>query len=508
METFDQQYVRRYRQHIPFYKSNYPFEDRRVYWHHQRSLCDSGCIFGIPVVQSQYIMFVLEDDAPTDVGLIFSGVSQNTTVELCCLQDGDTDVCPAWSLPTSDQKQFSEYKICVIDGEPVQFNYMRIKVPSNADCGLHYLKITAYGGTANERKWYSQPVYIYEPSDVINRKLIKLNIDDPCNIGGINFSEIYQGWGDPQYIEGYDVYLPDGVATAFVEEVTDSEFEEDGKGNEILQYEKVQYRYEFDTNLVPEFFAEFIKEITHTKNNYISIPDNQKTHKFKIGNAETSMTPDGDGCFLNVNVRYTVNVVVHDACCADDPCECPQDNVLTAISYTTDQVDAEASVDIGDTYIVPNNGSAGPNPDWKVHDNEIAVWNGTGWDYSPSNPGTYVYVEDAGDYYIARGIGNVWEPQDAFIENIVDVLGPNCLYNLTGVIPSGTWVKVQISVSGSGVWSDLNNGDFYTLSDLLSGVEIYIGTAGNWDIRLVHMNIGCSLSNSPSFNLVTSENCL
>ena len=127
--AIDNQYVRRYRQHIPFYKSDFPFQDRRIYWHHRRCLCDPDCIFGIPVVRGQYLMFVVEDDSPTGEDIIPLGASQNSTIELCCLDDGDLSDCPDLSLVEVQGQTFYSHRNCMIDGLPIQFNYFRIKVP-------------------------------------------------------------------------------------------------------------------------------------------------------------------------------------------------------------------------------------------------------------------------------------------------------------------------------------------------------------------------------------------
>ena len=505
MALIDNQYVRRYRQHIPFYKSDFPFEDRRIYWHHRRCLCDPDCVFGIPIVEDQYLMFEFEDDSPTGVTVDPFGASANAAVTLCCLNEGDADVCIPLTLVDNSQS-FAEHKVCVIDGSPIQFNYLRFQLPEIDNCGIYYLKITAYSGV-NERIFYSQPVEYYSTGKARDYKLVMLNINDKCTIGGINWAEVYQGWGDDDFIDGFEVYLPRQVAAAFVEEVSDEEVEEDGKGNEIKIFEKTDWRYQFDTGFVPDHFAEIIKELSHTDNNSITIPDRQASHKFKIGRSATTMTSDNDGCYMNVNVNFLVNTYSSDACCQVDNCECPADNSIQAISYTTNQDDAEVSPTEGDTYLVPNNGPAPNNPDWSTRDNEIAVWNGTDWDYTNNTIGLYAYVDDASDYYLSRGVGDVWTPNDALITNIVEVGGGSCTITVTAVIPLMTWAKIQISPAGAGTWTDMN-GVYYSLSEWQSTKNFSVGIAGNYDFRLVHLDIGCGLDPSPIFNFTTTESCV
>ena len=497
----DQQYIRRYRQHIPFYKSNYPNPDRRVYWHHNRCLCDPDCIFGIPVVVGQYLMFEFEDPDPTGLTVNPFGASSNTRIELCCISDGDSSDCPDLVM-TQAQLQLASHRNCIIDGSPIQFNYLRFQFPAGTNCGLHYLKIVAYEGTSNERIFYSQPIEVFTASDATVKKLVKLNINDSCSIGGIQWSEIFGGWSS---IDGYEVYLPWETAAAFVQEVSDEEVEEDGKGNEIQVFEKTDWRYQFDTGFVPDHYAEIIKEITHTDNNSITIPDRQAKHKFCIGRESSTMTPDGDGCLLNVNMTFLTNTYSSDACCDDDPCECPKDNAITAISYTTDQDVAELAPDLQDTYLIPNIAPIGVNPDWNGKENQIAVWNGSGWDYSPNSIGLYVTVDDAGDCYLSLGVGNEWVPNDAYITNIVEL--PLCQITITGVIPLITWAKVQISVAGLGVWSDIDS-IYYDSSQWQAGQTFSVPVANNYDFRLVHLNIGCGLQNSPIETFLTTNTCI
>jgi len=451
----------------------------------------------------QYLMFCVEDDAPTGVTPNPFGVSSNTEFTLCCLDEGDNDACLPLNL-VADQVSLAEHAVCVIDGNPIQFNYYRFIVPEEQNCGIYYIKITAYVGTPQERVFYSQPIEIYSPEKARQYKLLKLNINDTCSVGGINWSEIFPGWN---FIDGLEVYLPRDVSSSFVEEVSDEEVEEDGKGNEIKIFEKTDWRYELDTGFVPDHYAEIIKELSHTNNNSITVMDRQADHKYNIGRARTTMTPDGDGCYLNVNVNYLVNTYSSDSCCDTQECECPSDNSIQAISYTTDQVDAEISVNEGDTYLVPNLGAVGPNPDWNVQDNNIAVWNGSDWDYSPNTIGLYAYVDDAGTNYMSLGVGDVWTPNDAWITSIIENGGGTCTVDVIGVIPIGTWAKIQISPAGLGSWTDMD-GVFYDLNDWQSGQTFSVGIAGNYDFRLVHLNTGCSLNPSPIFNLTTTETCI
>lgn len=506
--ALDRQYIRRYRSHIPFYKSEFPNQDRRVYWHHNRCLCDPDCIFGIPVVGDQFIMFVVEDDAPTGEPINPFGASANARIELCCIEDGDAADCP--DLDISGQGSplsFAEHKVCVIEGSPIQFNYLRFQFPDDTNCGLHYLKIVQYDGTPNERIFYSQPIYVYRALDAIRRKLVKLNINDTCSIGGINWSQIYEGWGNPAFIDGYEVYLPEGSAVSFVEEVTDEEVEEDGKGNEIQIFKKVDVRYQFDTAYVPDHYAEIIKELEMTDNNAVTIPDKNAQHYVEISRAVSTYTPDNDGCFVNVNMSFIIKSYSKDACCDVDQCTCPEDNQVQAISYTTNQDDAEVDPQLGDTYIVPNNGPAPNNPDWKTQDNRIAVWNGSGWDYTDNTEGSYAFVDDAGDNYLSLGLGNIWVAEDAYITQITEVGGGSCTITVTAVIPTLTWAKIQISPAGAGTWTDID-GVYYSLAQWLAGETFSVPVAGNYDFRLVHLDIGCGLDPSPIENFITTESCV
>ena len=54
----------------------------------------------------------------------------------------------------------------------------------------------------------------------------------------------------------------------------------------------------------------------------------------------------------------------------------------------------------GDRYIV----GSGATGDWSGHDNEIAEWNGSSWDFGPTlTEGLVVYVKDENDLYVYDG---------------------------------------------------------------------------------------------------------
>ena len=502
--SIDNQYVRRYRQHIPFYKSEFPFEDRRVYWHHNRCLCENDCIFGIPIVHNQYLMFAIEDDSPTGEEIQIFGASANSRFELCCINEGDAADCENLEIVSNSGQDAIETKICVENGQPIQFNYFRFQLQDTASCGLHYLKLIAYEGTSNERVFYSQPVYVYRALDVGRLKLLKLNINDSCQVGGIKWSQIWQGW---PFIDGYEVYLPENSATAFVDEVTDGETEEDGVGNEIQVFKSVSWRYQFDTGYVPEFYAEMIAEITQTDNNAISIPDRNAIHYVEFSNAESSIQSDNDGCLVNVNINYLINKYNTDACCDVDECECPQDDAQQVISYVVDQNDAEIDVEIGDTYIVPNNGSAITNPDWSTHDNEIAVWNGSGWNYSVPNAGDIVYNQALGQYMMSKGVGDIWILDLLFITSAVSNGPGTCTWNVEALIPNGVWAKLQWMQSGSGIWND-STGNFLNQSEWLSGQTHSSPFANTYELRLVALDTGCDIPNGNIVQIVQVGSCV
>lgn len=499
----DQQYVRRFRQHIPFYKSNFPNDDRRIYWHHMRKLCDHDCIFGIPVLQNQFVMFVVEDPSPTDITIDLRA-GQGSTIYLCCLDEGDADACTALTIADLQGEVLFDHTNCVIDGEAKQFNYFRFKVPSNAPCGVKYFKIIAYEGTDNERIFYSQPIEIFDR----NAKMYKLNINDDCGIGGVIWSDVWEGWPS---IDGYEVYLPEITETAFIEHVQDEEVEEDGHGNERQIYASLNWKYQFDTGLVPDHFAEIIAELKITGNNHITFPDDQAFHYVALERAETTMTPDNDGCFMQVSTTFLINKYTKDACCATDICECPQDNAIQVLSYITDQTDAEIGVVAGDKYIVPN-GAGGPNnPDWGAHDNKIATWDGADWVYEVMPAGSLALTADTSLYYVKGS--SAWILGFMFVASIVDNAPVDCTWTVTSIVAAGVFAKLQVSVTGSGIWTDSIPGPALPPTGYLppathaSGIQHYTPLADNYDLRLVALDTGCNIPTGLGLSYIQVEVC-
>jgi len=443
-------------------------------------------------------MFVIEDNDSTGIDMVFHGGSQNSRIEFCCIDQTDISDCDDLTWENIPQETLSTHKNCVIDGELFQFHYIRMKLPDDAPCGLRYFKFIAYEGTSNERIFYSEPVYVYEDS----KRLYKLNINDPCGVGGVNWVDVWQGW---PLNDGYEVYLPPLTEVAFVDEVTESTTVDNGDGDQKQVFASVSWRYQFDTEFIPEHYAEIIKEITNTQNNSITFPDRQQDHYVKIADAESAISSDEDGCFVQVNMQFEIKRYVDRVCCNEAPCQCPQDDAMTVISYTTDELDAELV--FGNTYIVPD-GAAGPNnPAWSAHQNEIAIWNGSGWDFSTSPVRTIAYVEDEENYYISIGGGGTWSDNLMIITNATYNGAGTCTWTVEGVIPNLTWGKLQWSVSGSGVWNDAD-GVYEDADAWASGVEVYLPAINNYDLRIVPLDIGCDLVNSEEYGISQTESCI
>ena len=62
----------------------------------------------------------------------------------------------------------------------------------------------------------------------------------------------------------------------------------------------------------------------------------------------------------------------------------------------------------GDTYIV----ASGAVGDWAGHDNDIAIYNGSGWDFVTPKEGAFVYVRDEDVFYLFDG--SSWVSEIAF----------------------------------------------------------------------------------------------
>ena len=495
------QYVRDIRQHVPFYKSDYPQEDRRVFWHEQRKQCENCCVSGIPIVAGQYFMFVLDNDEVSDDSIQFLGASQNATIESCCLDDSSCETL----TPVDVQGQvFTERKFCVQDGQAHEISYIRIKLPNSMQTGTRYLKITINTdqSLANQRQFYSQPVEIFEDE----KCLYKLNINDSCQIGGVRWVDVWQGWST---IDGYEVYLPEVSSPCFVNEVTNQEFNESANGDRKLVFESREWRYEFDTGFIPEHFAEFIAEMTHTDSNKMTFADDQQRHTEDISQALVTIDPDDDGCYVQLNATFEINKYNSGKCEINEICECPQDKAIEVISYTVNQDDAEIDVEIGDCYIVPHLGPAPNNPDWSSHDNEIACWNGTGWDYETQTKGTLAHLTDSNDYFIYTGttvLINIWIEAFLYIESVTYNGPGTCSYNVVSVLACGMFAKLQVSVSGSGTWTDSTN--YLSWETWIAGVGHSTGFPNSYDLRLVPLNIGCNTPNSSEFGYVQTDSCV
>lgn len=495
-------YVRRFRQHVPFYKTQ--SVDDRSEWHHNRFLCDPNCVVGIPIVDGQFIMWAIEDDAPVDTILDFRN-GGNSLLRLCCVsEDLDADPCEALDVENIQDEVVMLQENCIIDGVAVQFNYARWKFSKNANCGLFYFKLIAYNGTPQERIFYSEPIHVYEST----KRLYKLNINDACGVGGIQWANIWEGWPT---IDGYEVFLPDLTEAAFVDEVSDEEVEEDGIGNEIQVFESKAWRYQFDTVHVPEHFAEIIAELSLTDDNAITFPDREKDHYVKICRVEDIHTSDEDGCHVIVNCVFQINRYSKDNCCDVDPCECPQDDWIEPISYTIDQVAAEAAnPEIGDIYLVPFD-SIGAQ--WAAQQNNIATWDGNDWTFVPNDRNLIANVLDD-TVHVSRGTSSIWEPFYMFIESVTDDVSPDCTWTVVSVLPIGVWAKLQFRVSPAGPWMDSAPtavavpGVYHSHIDWNAGITHFTGAMNTYNLRLIALDTGCNIGPSNIETYVQTENCV
>jgi hypothetical protein len=522
----DNQYVRQGRFHIPLYKDpDLNLANRnRDKWHHLRVNCSAECIWGIPVVQGQYLLLYVEDDEPTDISMRFSGGGQNSVVQLCCIPDGlfsnDPEDCNTIQFSSEQGMTFSNHKLCVRDGQLIQKNYMGVKINTEL-CGLYYIKILAYDSLSGSLKriYYSQPIEIFTEQQAIDYRMMKLNIWDECGIGGINWAEGTDAGGQWPFIGqngGQEIWLDRQIRSSFVEKITNEQVEEDDLGNEVPIFETVDWKYQFDSGYVPDHYAEFLHELAFVSQKSITMRDNTATghispsipnysdHLVPIKRVETEMLADGDGCYMNVNVKFLINKYNKKSCCAVDECGCPQDDAIDVESYTKDEAVAEVEASLGDVYLVPS-GSVGPN--WASQQNKLATRTVSGWTYTVPAYRAIYRAKDTGTYYIQISAGVAPLSSDLLlITNKTQADPGTCTWIIEAVIPIGAFAKIQYKI-GAGAWTDFT-GDYLDSDSWDGGIEISTPQNNTYDLRLVPANTGCNLLNSPEDSVFQSVACI
>jgi len=303
------------------------------------------------------------------------------------------------------EKTLNGMQLCDI-GDYTYVIYNGFKVESNGtelNCGLKQVRIafpTVYD-TFDAPFWLSELIDIRD-FNPINNEYHKLTIGNTCNLGNIpytdvRFSQIY--YFDETTLVGEPEYS-----------VSDTK-EEDGLDDEKLLFSRLSKLFLLDTLEVPEYIVDFFMFGTQHDTVGITFPyefsnlvTNTNSESQYNGNREIdndSFTAESDwmetGCYSQVRLRFSlVDDIVKTACCQQldkIPCVDCSTEVLRRVCYNDQDIIESEPPSIGDKFLIKDLGDTDcatcDDPaaclaayEWYGHPQEIATWNGTGWDYT------------------------------------------------------------------------------------------------------------------------------
>ena len=119
------------------------------------------------------------------------------------------------------------------------------------------------------------------------------------------------------------------------------------------------------------------------------------------------------------------------------------------------------------------------------------------------------YVEDEADYRVYIGttiLTDTWQPGFMYLNGITPQAPGTCTYDLEAIVACGVYAKLQFEFNGSGTWIDLT--PYLSWEDWEDGVSFTTDFAGNYDIRLVALDIDCgAIPNSNILEYTQQDNC-
>lgn len=295
-------------------------------------------------------------------------------------------------------------------GDKTYFIYNGMPVEELA-CGFIQLIVNFDLPNINESKKFISELIKVEQFDILNNEYHKLEVANSCNLGNIPYSETCFS-----QIYYFDKRVVVGVPKPNIE---DSK-EEDGLGNSIIVFSRISKTFTIDTYYVPEYISDFITFATQNDLVYIYYPNFEQEdvilnnpykgiRKIDSNSMEVKTTWENSGCYAQVQLLITlVDSTIKTSCCQqlnEQGCLVCDRNIL-GLKLINEQSEVENSnLEVGDSYIINQNGTPNADPqDWNNYPFNIAVWNGSGWDFeAPILNDTCVSIGDVD--YIFSGNG-------------------------------------------------------------------------------------------------------
>lgn len=395
-------------------------------------------------------------------------------------------------------KTLGGLQLCDIgDYTYIIYNGFKIQAMS---CGLQQISIrfdtATVGGSGVIHRWMSELVDIKDFS-INNNDFHKLIISHSCDLGNIPYADIqldHTYYFDKTTLVGEPIYK--------IEE----EKEEDGLGRERLIFKKTSKLFILDTLEVPEYIIDFLMFATQHDNCTITFPK-------ELTNIETTMSQyigkreiDKDafeasnewletGCFGQVQLQFgLVEDIIRSSCCQSLEKEGCIISSFNIFSFEPGQ--NQAAIEglppaVGDCYLIQLDATVDPDPptdNWFKHDDEIACWNGVGWDYTIPTDNVFINRLEAGfeGIYFFNST-NGWKK----LGSVECFANAPTTITIKGFIPIGTKGQVQYRQQ-SASFIPWTIGATLKQSDLETGAIITgLVSVTAYEIRILTFNNNC-----------------
>jgi len=418
------------------------------------------------------------------------------------------------------KKTLNGFQVCDIGDETLLiYNGFKVKsdLPFNEmSCGYRQVRISFLDQVDS----VFTPIYLSELIDVrdfnpANNTLHRLNITNTCALGNIPYEDI-----NLKHLYYFDENAGEGLVGEPEYAVRDTK-EEDGLGNELLLFSRINKFFQLDTLSVPEYIVDFLMFATQhdivsitfplEKSNNLTL-NSQYQGEREIDNDNFTATNDwiDTGCYATVNLKFSlVDDVIKTGCCQQldkDACiECGDIVIEAACPDQKDLIES-APPSIGDKILILPMSSPGcvvcdiDCNEWYDNPNALATWNGVGWDYETPVLDRCVTIFNSG-----FGVTEQWFYHEIYGWQIVGAMFsfiPNQYQiDFKGAIYQGVSGYVYYRKLGEFTW---NLWSIETALSLSAGISVTgLAPCTTYQFQILLLSNNCDYGRGPIYKATT-----
>ena len=365
----------------------------------------------------------------------------------------------------------------IIDG--ISYDYLVYDGQSlglTLDCGQRQVEVTDGTNT-----WYSE-IFTVGDWSAGNSPYVRVDYLSDCALEGIPYDAI------PSF--NFYFFLNQGVTWGLPQVSQEIQSETDNFGREIQTSVRFDTVWILQTGAIPMYLVDaWVFCVLHDT---VTFTEENNGKVVTITNVELTHEPDDNGCTNEVNLNFKIEPDIVQGSCCDEDIECGEcielatalevQSFVLAIQQPTIEALPPA---VGETWAIINNATGCPSVEWCDHLNELATWNGTGWDYTVSAEWDVAYFVGLG---FATFRSSVW----VVVPLITSVTSVSTgVWNVRGNIHTCYYARIEFSYDSGVSWTE--DAGYFTESEFSApaGVDIASKLSGPTDIRIIMYNYNC-----------------